>query len=244
MLNTEPHHNLNRTTLNIMGRYKNFKTYIRKKIGLVGVAEFVSDPIAANSMLNWNCWFSNNKFVDEYATPARIKGYNDMLDVITQQIDIKDAGSLIDVGCGTGHFLVEINKRFPNITLSGTDFSESSINLSKTVMPKASFFRSDIYKEGDIAGVFDIVLCSEVLEHLLYPQKALGNLLLLLRAGGSSLVITIPNGRMDTYQGHINFWSPESWGVFINDNIDQSVFSIINVLSHNKRNIISVITKL
>jgi hypothetical protein len=29
------------------------------------------------------------------------------------------------------------------------------------------------------------------------------------------LVVTVPDGRNDTFLGHINFWSPESWKIFI-----------------------------
>ncbi|MEG2336387.1 MAG: hypothetical protein RSC04_01440, partial [Bacteroidales bacterium] len=36
---------------------------------------------------------------------------------------------------------------------------------------------------------------------------------------GGTLVISVPDGRKDTYSGHIQFWSPESWAVFIEDNM-------------------------
>jgi hypothetical protein len=29
-------------------------------------------------------------------------------------------------------------------------------------------------------------------------------------------LLTLPKGRTDTFAGHINFWSPESWTVFLN----------------------------
>jgi len=39
------------------------------------------------------------------------------------------------------------------------------------------------------------------------------------------LLITVPNGRNDTFAGHINFWSPESWDVFIEENSGGLEFS-------------------
>ena len=39
-------------------------------------------------------------------------------------------------------------------------------------------------------------------------------------------MITVPNGRIDTFEGHINFWSPESWKVFIESNISDQEFEV------------------
>jgi hypothetical protein len=60
--------------------------------------------------------------------------------------------------------------------------------------------------------MFDTVFCCETLEHLLIPSKALKNL---LNATNFKCVLTVPDGRTDTYPGHINFWSEESWGSFL-----------------------------
>jgi len=60
-------------------------------------------------------------------------------------------------------------------------------------------------------------LSKEVLEHILHPVTAFRNLLEIVMAKGI-LLITVPNGRYETFSGHINFWSPESWDVFISEN--------------------------
>ena len=31
------------------------------------------------------------------------------------------------------------------------------------------------------------------------------------------LILTVPNGKIDTFMGHINFWSPESWAIFLKE---------------------------
>ena len=72
---------------------------------------------------------------------------------------------------------------------------------------------------------FDIVFCTEVLEHLLYPHIALQNIIHLSQDSGV-IMITVPNGRIDTFEGHINFWSPESWKVFIESNISDQEFEV------------------
>ncbi len=225
-----------------MGRYKDFKTYIRRKLGLIGVSEFVDDPIEANSKVGWNNSFNNSKFLVGYATSKRIEGYNDVIDIMEHNSLFQDSCSIIDIGCGTGHFLCEVSKRYPLVKLTGTDFSEESINVSRATTPQADLFTSDIYADYISSEKFDIVLCSEVLEHLLYPQKALVNLSKYLSVDTSALVLTVPNGRVDTYQGHINFWSIESWGVFLSENIDTSIYNIESFMYNNNRNIASIIT--
>lgn len=67
-----------------------------------------------------------------------------------------------------------------------------------------------------VGGTHDIVLCTEVLEHLMHPERALDNLMSLRPS--RAIALTVPQGRADTAGQHINFWSPESWQAFIDRN--------------------------
>lgn len=224
-----------------MGKYKQFKTFIRKKLGLVGVGEFVKDPIYANSKENWNSWFGNKKYLAGYVEPKRLASYEEFVSIMEQYGVFQGMSNVIDCGCGTGHLLLAISKRYPHLTMTGTVFSEESINVSKMYNEKAEFYKMDIYdipqKEN---GKYDIVICSEVLEHLLYPNKAMLNLVDLLSDKGV-IVLAVPNGRIDTYSGHINFWSPESWKIFIEGNLDNDRFCFNHYLFNNNRNNLTII---
>lgn len=227
-----------------MGKFKDFKTAIRKKIGWVGVGEFVNDPIQANSKNNWNNWFSNSKFLAEYADPKRLDTLKKMTNILRDNNVFESVQSCIDCGCGTGHLLLEINKQYPDIKLTGSDFSEESIKVSQKIVPNATFFVADVYKEQpEIAEKFDLVICSEVLEHLLYPEKALQNILKAASPKGK-IVLAVPNGRIDNYSGHIIFWSLESWKVFIEKNVDTTIVSLRFFLFNNGRNNIVIIEKI
>jgi 2-polyprenyl-3-methyl-5-hydroxy-6-metoxy-1,4-benzoquinol methylase len=61
---------------------------------------------------------------------------------------------------------------------------------------------------------YDVIFCTEVLEHLEKPHVALANLVAALNPGGI-LVLTVPDGRQDTINEHLNFWSPEGWRAFL-----------------------------
>ena len=226
-----------------MGKYKQFKTWVRKKIGMVGVAEFVDDAVEANTRSTWNKWFSNKKYLEEYATPDRIASYVETIALCENEGLTFTEGKAIDVGCGTGHLLRELKKKHPSIAITGTDFSEESIAVSKQVNEDGVFFTMDIFDiPTDLNGKYDFVICSEVLEHLLYPEQALLGLLGLAAKDGH-IILTVPNGRIDTYGGHINFWSPESWQVFVNNNIDKNKFSCSFHTFNNNRNNFVIISK-
>jgi 2-polyprenyl-3-methyl-5-hydroxy-6-metoxy-1,4-benzoquinol methylase len=204
-------------------KFKEFKTKIRKKIGLVGVAEFVDDPIDSNSEISWNSMFSNKKFLKNYILPIRLSFFKELVSVLKKSQCIKPDASLIDMGCGTGHLLFEFQKQYLNLKITGSDFSEEAIHLAKELIPQADFLLIDLYSiPKNHFGKFDVVVCTEVLEHLLYPEKALQNLVNLLNNKHGVLILSVPNGRKDTYENHINFWSPESWKVFVENNTSEA----------------------
>ncbi|NVN96214.1 MAG: class I SAM-dependent methyltransferase [Bacteroidetes bacterium] len=199
--------------------FKEFKTNIRKKIGWIGIGEFSDDPLASNSVESWNTFFNNKRFLKNYIEPKRLSFYSELVCKINMNLELKNSKSLIDMGCGTGHLLSEIQKHNPHLKLTGSDFSEQAIVVAKKTLPNAIFLSCDLYNiSEDLVGKYDIVICTEVLEHLLYPEKAIANLMKLFSKGKGYLILSVPNGRRDTYEGHINFWSPESWRVFIEYN--------------------------
>ena len=55
----------------------------------------------------------------------------------------------------------------------------------------------------------------------------------------SVCLITVPNGRTDQYEGHINFWSPESWEVFIKANSEG--LSVSTGVINDKKNNYAII---
>jgi len=99
---------------------------------------------------------------------------------------------LIDIGCGDGYLLKEIAKDFPQIDLFGIDLSENRVETAKKFVPRA------VFKTGDAQDVpfkdetFDIVVCSEVIEHCPDDMKVLAELYRILKTN-SFLILTVPN---------------------------------------------------
>ncbi len=168
-----------------------------------------------NSKQGMDAFYSDPKLVKNYLEPSRIRFYLKILEILkNDKIDL-NGKSIADVGCGTGHLLSYIIREFKPSQTVGYDFAEAALQIARENLREASFYFYDIYSAP--SDNHDCVLCTEVLEHLLYPDIAIQNLIKMLSPSGS-LFLTVPDGRKDNYEGHINFWSPESWRVFLEKN--------------------------
>ena len=183
-----------------MGKFKQFKTYIRKKLGMTGVAEFVDDAIEANSDANWNKWFSNPKYLKEYDTENRINSYNEIISIFEKFGVFDDVTSLLDAGCGTGQFIVALSKRFSNIKLYGADFSDEGLRVSKKVAPSAEFYKLDLYNLPDNYSKYDVVICNHVLEHVNDVNKTFSEIKRILKPGGWAILLVPINPNVDTWE--------------------------------------------
>lgn len=99
---------------------------------------------------------------------------------------------LIDVGCGDGYLLKEIAGKFSQIDLFGLDLSENRVETAKKFVPMA------ILKTGNAQDIpfrdetFDIVVCSEVIEHCRDDIEVLAELYRISKIN-SFLILTAPN---------------------------------------------------
>lgn len=205
---------------------KKTRTKIRKLLGLVREGELVIDPILENSKDRFDYLFKNEGFLKGYLDKSRIEFYKELIQIIQNKNLFKNSNFIADFGCGTGHLLNFINKLYPEKELFGSDFSESAIQIAIKNLPGCTFDVLDIYEnKPDFSCKFDMIFFTEVLEHLIDPNLALINLLNMLNINGV-LIITVPDGRIDTYRGHVNFWSPESWQFYIKSILKSNQFQV------------------
>lgn len=172
----------------------------------------IKSPVDHNTPERMNDFFSDNRMLEQYLGEERIEFYREIVKITKEfNIDLQNK-DVIDVGTGTGHLLSFFSEHYDFKSITGIDFSESAIEVSKKTLPEGNFFIHDLYLKLD--KKYDMILCTEVIEHLLNPDQALRNMIDMM-SNDSVCLITVPNGRIDQYEGHINFWSPESWEVFI-----------------------------
>lgn len=94
---------------------------------------------------------------------------------------------MLDIGCGTGTVCFYFAAR--GIDTVGIDISKNAIKLAKmnakslSLSSKTNFFVSD-FPNDKLSGKFDLIICSEVLEHIENDTKAISKVYSLLEKGG------------------------------------------------------------
>lgn len=139
-------------------------------------------------------------------------------------------GDVADIGCATGQLLEMIAAQASPSSLTGRDFSAAKIEHNQTLFAAFTFETYDLTEPSD--RQFDAVFCLEVIEHIPRAAVALRNLIAMLRPGGA-LLITVPDGRMDCFVGHIHFWSPESWALFVAEQVPAGYDHAVGLVAEN-----------
>jgi SAM-dependent methyltransferase len=88
--------------------------------------------------------------------------------------------SVLDVGCGSGGNLAAIAHVMPQVELAGVDVSPEALALAAQRVPGASFRQLDAQREK-LDEQFDLVLCNQVIEHLVDDITALRNMALMAK---------------------------------------------------------------
>ena len=129
--------------------------------------------------------------------------------------------TICDLGCGNGHITGRLAKLGFKVT--GVDASASGIAIARRTCPSVEFVEALIDRELSI-GQFDLVVSSDVIEHLYRPSDLLEAARSLLKPGGQILLgtpyhgylknlVLAATGRMDAHYsvlhdgGHIKFFS-------------------------------------
>ncbi|TBR21475.1 class I SAM-dependent methyltransferase [bacterium] len=125
------------------------------------------------------------------------------------------AQSVVDLGCGGGELLLEVAAANPAARLCGVDASEAQLAENRRRHPGGEWLTADLdFPEAvppALAGTFDAVVASEVLEHVERPRVFLANALTLARPGGRLLLSTQsgPVGETERAVGHRRHYSAE-----------------------------------
>ena len=108
------------------------------------------------------------------------------LGVIKRLVLARNPRTILDVGCGEGFVLKELDSGL----LVGVDISHGVLLQAKVMQSGAAYCVGDIMDLSFKDGCFDMVLCLEVLEHLTLPELALKEL---ARVCGGSCILSVPN---------------------------------------------------
>ncbi|MCR4344593.1 MAG: class I SAM-dependent methyltransferase [Candidatus Scalindua sp.] len=100
----------------------------------------------------------------------------------------KEGLVILDIGCGNGWQIAPCIK---GNQVYGLDISEANIEKAVAKGIKAQVHDvEDLFPFED--DFFDTVVCSEILEHLFFPEKVLREIYRVLKTSGR-LIVTVPN---------------------------------------------------
>ena len=131
---------------------------------------------------------------------------------------VKGGGALIDIGCGTGEFIIQLKDRFNSLV--GIDTSSDAIEFATERIGKD---QKILLECGELdsfrfpAEHFDVCLCLDVLEHVKDLSPLLQEIYRILRPG-AEMIVTVPNWydmiisgffKIDPF--HVNTFTPWSW---------------------------------
>jgi SAM-dependent methyltransferase len=146
---------------------------------------------------------------------VRDKLTEEIVDHIERWLPVQ--GNIVDIGCGVGDLLAEVHRRCPGATLHGLDFSAKAIEKARARFHSDSFLCHVLHQDIPYPShEFDVVLCTDVLEHLEYPKRIVEELVRICRPGGM-VVIVVPDGDIDQFFGHNWFWNQGSLDEFLAD---------------------------
>ncbi|MBM4265705.1 MAG: methyltransferase domain-containing protein [Deltaproteobacteria bacterium] len=157
--------------------------------------------------------FNSTRFTDRYfVNQAKFMQYNGarlekLLETVVSQVSFSRGARVFDAGCGNGWVLQKLVERFAVVPFA-QDNSSTLRAIVEASVPGVDFQVGEITAIARASASFDVVLCTDVLEHVDRPEAALAELVRVARPGGS-VFLSVPDGRRDAGSGHVNFFAPE-----------------------------------
>ena len=154
----------------------------------------------------------------EFGVPSK----TDSIEQLLARAGIKPR-SVLEIGCGTGGILRELQRREIGTELFGVDYSESAISYARSESRGIEYFSGDVTDSGLALPRehFDVVVVSHVLEHLENPGELLSKM---KRLSFGAMIAEVPlddlpvsrlkglvRDRRVNFAGHVQFFTARSF---------------------------------
>lgn len=161
--------------------------------------------------------FNYTKHADK--RPDRRKEIEGFYAALLSVCDGLNIENILDVGCGEGFSLDRLDQQNIGKRYVGIDNSKVAVELGKKLFPGLNLSVGDIYNLDLADNTYDLVMCTEVLEHLAYPEIAIEEI---KRVSKKYVVLSVPHEpffsirnllkgkhlkRLGNTPGHINWWT-------------------------------------
>ncbi len=98
---------------------------------------------------------------------------------------------LLDAGCGDGYWLHRL-RHIPGVSLTGVDYNPVRVERCKQIVHRVPVFCCDLLSFEPEQGPFDVIILSQVIEHVQNDTGLLNKMRTLLGKGGV-LILGTPN---------------------------------------------------
>ena len=98
--------------------------------------------------------------------------------------------TMLEIGCGTAYVLSGVAKKFPHVTLSGSEIFLAGLGFAAARLPAVKFMQMDA-RELPFVHEFDVIGAFDVVEHIKEDEKVLLQIHAALKPDGVVL-LTVP----------------------------------------------------
>jgi len=187
---------------------------------------------------NYEDKYNTKNFISKLLVTGFLNRFEENLREVKSRRKIR---KVVEIGTGEGELLKIVGKVFPDSALYGCDIDENEIQKARKNCREQDVCLSvqnaeNLYKYGDKS--FDLVVCCEVLEHLINPAIGIREIYRILKPRGYLIgsvpkeplwrILNILRGkywsRWGNTPGHLNHWGEKSFKSYI----EEYGFAIIN----------------
>jgi len=125
-----------------------------------------------------------------FGDPWNTYRHDTRLQLILDLIEDISFSSFLDVGCAEGFYIGLLSRNFGSSESfgMGLDIAKNYLLKAKGIMPNSSLIVGDSHKLPFKKNVFELIFCSEVLEHVLNPEAVLKEL---VRVSKKYVLVTV-----------------------------------------------------
>lgn len=114
--------------------------------------------------------------------------HKNKLDQVLSCIKQDLVGKILDVGCASGWFLSEISKKRSNLSCFGIDPYKKAIDFGSKKYKSLCLQNADAHNLPFPDNYFDLIICTEVLEHVENPITILSEIKRVLKKNGQAII--------------------------------------------------------
>lgn len=100
----------------------------------------------------------------------------------------KNSRRILDIGCSSAVLTSEIAKIRPQSRITGLDSYKNAIDFARSKYPHIDFVVADAHKLPFKNRTFDLIICTETLEHVIDPKKVLSEMIRVLEKDGQAII--------------------------------------------------------